>query len=396
MTKLTDKALLPTGLRDVLSPAAAHEVNVVEQLMATIARHGYDRVKPPLIEFEESLLQGGGMALSGQTFRLMDPVSQRMMGVRPDITMQVARIAETRLANAPRPLRLSYSGQVLRVRGSQLRPERQFGQVGAELIGSPSPTADVEVILMAIEALTAIGLRDLSVDLGLPTLVPAVATALDLDRAIAQRLRTALNRKDIAAVAALSGHMGETATDTFIAMIDACGPAEKALDKLQRLDLPPPADAQRSALALVVEGLNRGARKLTVTVDLVELRGFEYHTGVTFAFFSMGARGELGRGGRYQAGNGDSSDEIGGEPATGLSLFMDTIIRALPTPKATFKLYLAKGTPVTLARKLRREGWATVQGLDAAANIRAEARRLKCSHVLDGKQVRPLKIGKGR
>jgi ATP phosphoribosyltransferase regulatory subunit len=376
MTKLTNKALLPTGLRDVLSPAAAHEVDVVEQLMATFAGHGYDRVKPPLIEFEDSLLQGSGL--------------------RPDITMQVARIAETRLAKSPRPLRLSYSGQVLRVRGSQLRPERQFGQVGAELIGSPSPTADVEVVLMAIEALTAAGLRDLSVDLGLPTLVPALAAALKLNPTVSGRLRTALNRRDSAAVAALSGQIGQTATDTFIALIDACGPAEKAIDKLRRLDLPPLADAQRSALAMVVEGLNRGARKLKVTIDLVELRGFEYHTGVTFAFFSMGARGELGRGGRYHAGIDGSSDEIGGEPATGLSLFMDSIIRALPRPNAASKLYLAKGTPVTLARKLRREGWATVQGLDKIADIRAEARRLNCSHVLDGERVQPLKAKKGR
>ncbi len=396
MSKLINKALLPTGLRDVLSPAAGHEVEVVEQLMATLAGHGYDRVKPPLIEFEESLLQGSGMALSGQTFRLMDPVSQQMMGVRPDITMQVARIAGTRLAKAPRPLRLSYSGQVLRVRGSQLRPERQFGQVGAELIGSLSPIADVEVILMAIEALTAAGLRDLSVDLGLPTLVPAVTAALKLNATVSGRLRTALNRKDSAAVDALRRQMGQTATDTFISMIDACGPAEKAIDKLRHLDLPPLADAQRSALEMVVEGLHRGARRLKVTVDLVELRGFEYHTGVTFAFFSMGARGELGRGGRYHAGNGGSSDEVAGEPATGLSLFMDSIIRALPKPKATSKLYLAKGTPVTLARRLRREGWATVQGLDIIADIRAEARRLNCSHVLDGGRVRTLTAGKGR
>ena len=120
----------------MLPPDAAFEAEIVERLVASFAARGYDRIKPPLIEFEDGLLSGAGVALAPQTFRLMDPVSQRMMGVRADITPQIARIARSRLGGAPRPLRLSYAGDVLRVRGGQLRPERQIMQVGAELIGS--------------------------------------------------------------------------------------------------------------------------------------------------------------------------------------------------------------------------------------------------------------------
>ncbi|NQV44142.1 MAG: ATP phosphoribosyltransferase regulatory subunit, partial [Rhodospirillales bacterium] len=116
-----DKALLPAGMADVLPPDAAFEATVVERLMARFGAQGYGRVKPPLLEFEENLLRGPGSAMSSQTFRLMDPVSQRMMGLRADMTPQVARIATSRLRKAPRPLRLSYAGQVLRVKGSQLR-----------------------------------------------------------------------------------------------------------------------------------------------------------------------------------------------------------------------------------------------------------------------------------
>ena len=151
MTDFSDKALLPAGLSDVLAPDAAFEASVLERLLDWFSRHGYDRVKPPLVEFEDGLLTGTGAGLSEQTFRLMDPVSQKMMGVRADITPQVARIAATRLTRAPRPLRLSYAGQVLRVRGSQLRPERQFTQAGAELIGASETAADAEVIQMAAE-----------------------------------------------------------------------------------------------------------------------------------------------------------------------------------------------------------------------------------------------------
>lgn len=387
MIKLTDKALLPAGLRDVLPPVAAFEDEMTERLMKTLAAHGYDRIKPPLIEFEESLLQGSGVALSAQTFRLMDPVSQRMMAVRPDITMQVARIAATRLCRAPRPLRLSYAGEVLRVRGSQLRPERQFGQVGAEIIGTDSPLADVEVVLMAIEALTGVGLSALSVDLGLPTLVPALCKDVDIPPATASRLVAALNRKDSAAVSGLAPALGKQTAKALIAMIEACGPAAKALPRLQRIRLPAAAAAEREALADVVGGLRRGRPDLTITVDAVERRGFEYHTGVTYAFFALGLRGELGRGGRYRAGNG----EIGGEPATGLSLFMDTVLRALPEPEAPRRLYLPLGTPDKEAHRLRREGWAAVAGLAGVTDLATEARRLRCTHVFEDGDVRPLR-----
>src|SRR5271155_1993879 len=167
-------ALLPAGLRDMLPPDAETEASAVEALMEAFAAHGYARVKPPLLEFEDSLLAGSGAAVAEQTFRLMDPDSQRMMGLRADTTPQVSRIATTRLVNAPRPLRLSYAGQCLRVRGSQLAPDRQMAQAGIELIGSAVPAADAGVVLFGAEALAAVGLTNVSFDLTVPTLSPAL------------------------------------------------------------------------------------------------------------------------------------------------------------------------------------------------------------------------------
>src|SRR3984885_15002447 len=139
-------ALLPAGLRDLLPPDAETEAASVEALLEVFSSHGYARVKPPLLEFADSLLAGAGAAVAEQTFRLMDPDSQRMMGLRADTTPQVARIAATRLATAPRPLRLSYAGACLRVRGNQLAPDRQMAQAGIELIGHDSPEADAETV----------------------------------------------------------------------------------------------------------------------------------------------------------------------------------------------------------------------------------------------------------
>lgn len=379
MSDLSDKALLPAGMCDVLPPDAEREAAASESLLACFSGHGYDRVKPPLIEFEESLLGASGNAMSGQTFRLMDPVSQRMMGVRADMTLQVARIATTRLKKAPRPLRLCYGGQVLRISGTQMRPERQFGQVGSELLGSREPQADAEVILMAVEALTGLGVEDLSIDLAIPTLVPALLAQCELDDDTRATLRTALERKDEAAVSALSGPLGASLSEQLTAMLKATGPADAAIAALNELELPESAAAERAALARVIEQINAEAPELSLTVDPVESRGLEYHTGVTFTIFAHGVRGELGGGGRYLAGSEK-------EPATGMTLFMDTVLRAVGPTDLKKRLYLPAATGNAEARKWRAEGWVTVGGLGEDGDLEKQAMRLGCTHLLsDGK-----------
>jgi ATP phosphoribosyltransferase regulatory subunit len=387
MSEFSNKALLPAGMCDVLPPDAEIEASSTEQLIACFSGNGYERVKPPLIEFEESLLTGSGAAMSAQTFRMMDPVSQQMMGVRADMTLQVARIATTRLKKSPRPLRLCYGGQVLRVRGTQMRPERQFGQVGAELIGSREPQADAEVILLAVESLNALGITDLSIDLALPTLIPAVIANLNLGEDCAASLRAALDRKDEAAVKGLAEKLGENASNQLTALLRATGPAEPALAALAKLELPEEAIHERAKLGTVIDKIRAGAPDLNLTVDPVESRGLEYHTGVTFTVFAGNVRGELGRGGRYIAG-GNSSDE--GEPATGMSLFMDSVLRALPTTVQGKRLYVPTETDIAKARKLRAEGWVTVDGLVKRANAQVEAKRLGCSHFLSDDQIQDI------
>jgi len=376
MTELARRALLPAGLRDVLPPEADQEADVVHRLMAVCAQHGYARVKPPMVEFEDSLLAGAGAAMGPSTFRLMDPVSQRMLGLRADMTLQIARIAATRLRRLTRPLRLSYAGQVLRVKGDDLRPERQIGQVGAELIGSEAPAADAEAILLAAAALEAIGVPNLTVDLSSPRLVPAVIATADLDESASLRLRDALDRKDQAAVKKLGRNIGPV----LMELMKATGPAARAEQALAKLDLPADAAAEALRLSEIV-GLVRFARPdLSLTIDPVERRGFEYHTGICFTLFARRVRGELGRGGRYLAGESLMAGR--GEPATGFTLFLDTILRAVPEPEAPKRLLLPFGTSPAEGKKWRDAGWTTVAGLDASAVDAEEARRLGCSHWL--------------
>jgi ATP phosphoribosyltransferase regulatory subunit len=388
MNDTTHQGLLPAGLADILPPEAEFEAKVTESLMTSFSKFGYERVKPPLVEFEEILLSGSGSATAQQTFRMMDPVSQRMLGVRADMTLQIARIASTRLSDVPRPIRLSYAGQVLRVKGSDLRPKRQFGQIGAELIGSTAPEADAEVVLMAAEALTDLGVPNLSVDFGLPTLVPAICAALEIDIAADDGgLKSALNQKDAPAITALSDKIGDTAVALFSGLLKSVGPANKSLEILNKIDLPKNAKEELDTLSSVVACLQERAPKLKITIDPVETRGYEYHTGVTFTFFALDVRGEIGRGGRYLANDANGNDTE--ETATGVSLFVDTILRALPEPALHDRVYVADAPEV--AQNLRSEGWIVVEQFAAdpqiSDQIEQQAEQAGCTHYWNGSDI---------
>lgn len=367
-------ALLPAGLIDLLPPEAEREAALVETMMAVFAGHGYERVRPPLLEFEEGLLAGSGAAVAEQTFRLMDPVSQRMMGLRADTTPQVSRIAATRLARQARPLRLCYAGQVLRVRGTQLAPERQLPQTGVELIGSDTAAADAEVALVAAEALRIIGLPDISLDVTLPTMAPALLEAAGVPAAQGQRLIRALDRKDAAAVAALASETGPLAA--LPALLQAAGSADGALAALAAADLPPAARAIADNAAAVIAAIRARAPWLRITLDPVEFRGFRYHVGVAFTLYGPGSTGELGRGGRYLS--------QGDEPATGMSLYPYAVLRAAPPAAPRPRVFVPLGATEDAAAPLREQGFATVAALSPADTPEA----LHCTYVLrDGSAV---------
>ncbi len=372
MNDAATRALLPEGLHDTLAPRAELESRTVAGLLACFASQGYEQIAPPLVEFEDSLLAGVGAAEGRRMFRLMDPASHRMMGVRTDMTTQAARVATTRLAAAPRPLRLCYAGQVLRVESGKLRSEREFGQAGIELIGTASTGAEAEVLLLAAEALHAVGAADFTVDLTVPTLVPVVASALGLDAPAAAVAREALDEKDMAGLAPFTGR----AREVLEALLVAGGEADKALDALVRLDLPGEAAALVEELHALVGTLRDAAPELTLTIDPGEYRNFEYHSGICFTAFDRNTSRELGRGGRYQVQGAE-----GFEPAVGFTVYVDSLLRALPAPRRADTLFVPAGTPLKDAQKLRADGWRTVAGLDPAGDAAAEARRMGCSHV---------------
>jgi ATP phosphoribosyltransferase regulatory subunit len=226
-----------------------------------------------------------------------------------------------------------------------------------------------------VSALDEVGVADVSVDIHLPTLVPALCRALNFDETVVAELRGALDRKDAAAVAAVRG------AQLFAGLLDATGPAEAAMIVLGALDLPDCVRGERANLAAVVALLADMLPGVMITVDPVEHRGFEYHSGLSFTLFARGVRGELGRGGRYLAG-------AARESATGFTLFLDSILRAAPPPFAVRRIFMPHGASPRSIAALRNVGRVVVAGLAPVTDDAAEARRLSCCDIfIDGRIV---------
>lgn len=376
------QALLPEGFRDQLAPMAEHEAALVRGLVDSFQSYGYDRVSPPVVEYETSLLIGAGASRANAMFRVMDPDTQKMMAVRADMTVQISRLAATRLADAQRPLRLCYSGNVLRTKGSQLRPSRQFVQAGIELVGSASLAAEFEVIKIAVESLAVSGIQSLSLDLTIAPLVQYLCDnhkVTDSDRALVVE---ALNAKDSGAL----GKIKSVNHSDFVQLLSAAGPAGAALEVLRDMKLSGSGGQLIARLGRLVEMLENQLPLLSVTIDPCESNGFEYKSGIGFGIFAKGSQSELGRGGRYLVEHPDGHTE----EAIGFSVYLDSLQDALPAPEKPKKLFLPTGTSNKEAADFRRSGWRTIQGLTEEADPSKEAYRLGCSHILHNGTVEPL------
>ena len=365
-----DSDLLPEGLEDRLPRDAATATRVMRAIHGVMHGHGYDRVLPPMIEFERSLASRMAGIQSRRMFRFVDPSSLRMMALRSDHTPQIGRLAEGRLADAPRPLRLCYAGQVLTIKGDGLDPARERLQCGAELIGADNVAAASEVVAVAIEALQAAGATGVSVDFTLPDLVDTLAEkAMPLDPAQIEGVRRELDTKD-------AGGLVEAGGAAYVPLLYATGDFDSAIDKLAAIDA---ANGQEGgALSGRIAALREIAARLggaaRLTLDPSERHGFEYQSWFGFTLYADGVRGVVGRGGTYRiAGAGE------GEVATGFSLYPDALINLLSTTEASEdRVFLPLGHDRDAAARLRAIGWRTV----AALHDSDSAAGLGCTHVL--------------
>ena len=308
--------VLPDHIADVLPSEARHIEEIRRDLLDMARCYGYELVMPPLLEHLESLLSGTGEALDLQTFKLVDQLSGRTMGLRADTTPQVARI-DAHLLNRSGVARLCYCGPIVHTRPGAPQASREPLQFGAEIYGHAGLEADLEVLTLALDALGAAHVGALTLDLADARLVGALLQASGLDKARQEQVHLALASKDATALAALAADCQAPIGAALCALVDLYG-SDEVLQKARAVL--PPLPAVQEALEQL-EWLARHVRNVfpavSISFDLADLRGYAYYSGVRFSVYAPRANDALARGGRY--------DEVGSvfgrkRPAVGFSL----------------------------------------------------------------------------
>ncbi|MCU0924566.1 MAG: ATP phosphoribosyltransferase regulatory subunit [Hydrogenophaga sp.] len=320
--------VLPDHIADVLPSEARHIEELRRGLLDTARGYGYELVMPPLLEHLESLLTGTGEALDLQTFKLVDQLSGRTLGLRADSTPQVARI-DAHLLNRQGVARLSYCGPVVHTRIDRPLASREPLQFGAEIYGHAGLEADLEVIELAQACLVHTGVQGLLLDMADVRVIDAVLSPVSLDVGRVNAIHAALATKDVAELMVLSTGLPERVRQDLCALPGLFGGVE-VLEQARRTLQPSPA--LHTALDNLA-WLASHVQGMEVSIDLADLRGYAYYTGMRFAVFARGRQGEpveLARGGRY--------DEVGAvfgrkRPAVGFSLDLKEVVSAVaPRP----------------------------------------------------------------
>jgi len=348
--------VLPDHIADVLPSEARHIEELRRNLLDTARCYGYELVMPPLLEHLESLLTGAGAALDLQTFKLVDQLSGRMMGLRADSTPQVARI-DAHLLNRSGVTRLCYCGPVLHTRPGAPHASREPLQFGAEIYGHAGLEADLEILMLALDCLKVVKVASPSVDLADARIVHALLEGVPVEIALAEQIYAALAAKDTSELSVLTQNFPLSSRQGLLALVQLYGDEKVLLEAEKALQPLPAITESLSNLKWLASQLD-GAK---VSFDLADLRGYAYYTGTRFSIYAAGASDALVRGGRY--------DEVGAvfgrnRPAAGFSLDVKALVGVLP------------------ARPLRaaiRAPWCEATDLRVAiASLRAQGETVVC------------------
>jgi ATP phosphoribosyltransferase regulatory subunit len=383
---------IPKGVADFL-PEQADKINSIEGKICNVFElWGFRRIIPPMLEFEDVLAAGMDDDLRGRSFRFEDRQSARLLAIPPDITPQIARIVGMRMSGCPLPYRLFYTGRVLRHVESQLGHSREMYQAGVELIGLDSPEADAEMIAMAVEILQNLGIEGFKVDLGQVDFFKGIMASARLSKEVETDLQQAIARKDSSAVAQLLEN--EPVADSVKGEIAALPRMFGGIELLETAGRMVRNDRSRRALdnlAQVIDILSIHGISEQLTIDLGEIRGLAYHTGVTFEGFVPGIGEPVCGGGRYDG----LMERYGASmPATGFAFNVLKLLHGLEKHPDSevgtamdlliFNQLADRRDALALATELRRQGLSVARDIirrDFEQSL-AYARRMNIRHML--------------
>jgi ATP phosphoribosyltransferase regulatory subunit len=367
--------LLPENIADVL-PSEARKIEELRRLMLdTFRTYGYELVMPPMLEYVESLLAGAGQDTDSKTFKLVDSMSGRLLGLRADITTQVARI-DAHLLNRDSVTRLCYAGTVLHTRPSGLHATREQLQIGAEIYGHAGLEADAEIQELALACLSLAGFGQPRLDLSHAGVLRAILAEDPLAKRDEQLLHALLKAKDIPGIDEASQHYAPATRAALMALPNLYGD----VDVLARAkELLPAMPGITRALAELAALAGCAIGRAEVAIDLADLRGYQYESGAMFALYVPGLPNAVARGGRY-----DHVGEAFGRarPATGFSLDLRELARLLPLAAPKHAIRAPWGNAPELREKiadLRKAGEVVIQSMPGHENVQDE---FECDRVL--------------
>ncbi len=349
--------VLPEYIEDILPPEARAIELLRARLLELFRVHGYELVMPPLLEYLESLLTGSGSDMDLRTFKLVDQLSGRTMGIRADITPQVARI-DAHLLNRKAVARLCYCGPVMHTLPAALALTREPLQIGAEIYGHGGIESDLEIQRLLVLSLKRCALPEARLDIGHVAVFRTLAERARVTAELEAELFAALQAKDISALRDLTKGMGTAARRAILLLPELYGGRE-VLDRARR-ELP-----QHAAIRHALADLDRltALRDIPVSVDLADLRGYHYHSGVIFAAYCAGLPGAIALGGRYD-GIGRAFGRA--RPATGFTLYLRELARlapAEPVPSCIGAPARSEPGLDTAVARLRARGEVVIQEL---------------------------------
>ena len=367
--------LLPENIADVLPSEARKIEDLRRKMLDTFRLYGYELVMPPLLEYVESLLAGAGQDTELRTFKVVDQLSGRLLGLRADMTTQVARI-DAHLLNRDTVTRLCYAGSVLHTRPSSLHSTREPIQIGCEIYGHAGLEADAEIQELALGSLALAGFSDVRLDLCHVGILRAVLSEDPAARRDEAQLTCLLRAKDAPGLDEFTQDYAPTTRKALLALPNLYGDVEvlkRAKEELPALPGITRALAELAALAASAIG------RAEVAIDLADLRGYQYESGAMFALYVPGLPNAVARGGRY-----DHVGEAFGRarPATGFSLDLRELARLLPTAERKHSIRAPWGNAPELKEKiadLRKAGEVVIQSMPGHDNVQDE---FECDRVL--------------
>ena len=375
------KNLLPIGFKDILTNDANIQFEYGKKLLKNFDLWGYSFIEPPIIEYEKTLSDTKNKLLNKKTLSFFDPLTKEKVSLRPDITTQLARIAEDRLFGLPKPLRLCYFGDVFRADKPKLSSDRQFKQAGVEIIGSKNLLADLEIINLTLDSLKKINFKKISLDVNVPIILEKIFDDFKISSTKRISLRKLVAKKNIKEIYNFDVKLFNTLKE----IIDSSGPLKKNIKKIQKIKLGSNAKKIIKDFMKICSFLiKKNYHEYEISIDLLDHRGFEYYTGITFSIFCLNSSKEVCRGGRYLT----SKDK----DAVGSTFFLNQFLQFKNISKNNKKRILVsynsmfdKNLP-----ELRKKGWVTIHNIDRK-NDKKLAKLHNCKFIFKNNKIKSLK-----